>query len=321
MIHGKPKTLHDFSIRKSPSSTSYIDVYSFSSLQHIENLLQKRLLGYSKIYSRPLVYIHEKTISAFFSVFMATNTDCGIELKNFINSFRNNGIENIDLQEFLEWDDIRLYSQILDVAEHHSNPNVRSLAIMTIPNMESFLNMIYSHLQIKNSIPRNYSCQDKEFLKKLKTIICSHSEFALALRNPNYTDQNTLFFDISSYDDISTDFIFKHSEEKKAYNPNQPIYIRDTMGKIYELSHHPNRSYDWDKLSLDLKSCYTYIPYLRFNGMSEKDIEYLRSLSCGIEHYRATTDTDYSSKINMQPLQVGHSIEKHFIEINEEIEK
>ena len=69
---------------------------------------------------------------------------------------------DVDLNKFLEWDDIKLYSEILDIAENHEDKNIRDLATMLIPNMDSFLNMLYSHLQVKNG--KDYNVEDKNFL-------------------------------------------------------------------------------------------------------------------------------------------------------------
>lgn len=317
--NGSPKTLSDFSIVESTNSNSYIDVYDFNSLPNIERFLKSRLSGYKEIYSSPLVHIHEKTVSPFFKAFNTTFSNCGSDLHTFIKTFKNQDINTIDLTEFLKWDEIKLYSQILDIAENHPDCNIRSLAIMTIPTIEAFLNMIYSHLQVKGSINKDYSRDDKEFLKRIKYLIKSNSQLSIALRNPHYKTENTLFFPIDSIISLPKtnllDFIFMHKKDKFAYNSDEPIYIRDISGKIYELSHHPNRSLDWNKLSIRLESCYTYVPYLKFNGVSKSDIDILRTLSCGIDNYLNDKNTSYLTKINMQPLQVGHNIENPFLEL------
>ena len=64
---------------------------------------------------------------------------------------------------------------------------------MTIPNMEAFLNMIYSHLDLKNRSKQDLSTQDLRFLQKIKSLIVSNSNLGKNLRNPNFTDENTIF--------------------------------------------------------------------------------------------------------------------------------
>lgn len=319
--NGLPKTLSDFCIQESATSTSSIDVYDYSSLENIETFLKLRLQAYEKIYSNPVVHTHEKTVSAFFNAFAHTSSDCGNELRCFINAFKGHSIDSIDLKEFLRWDDIRLYSQILDIAKTHPDSNIRSLAMMTIPNIEAFLYMIYSHLGINKSENKQYSSEDIAFLRKIKHIIKSEDEISLALKNPSYTDKNTIFFPPDLDTSNLPSFIFSNSQVKFAYNPNEPIYVRDADGKIYELSHHPHRSYDWNKFSTELKSNCTYIPYLKFNGLTDAEINYLKGLADKSTKYNNSKDCDYSSKINMQPLQIGKCIEDYFLGIDTDTER
>ena len=180
--------------------------------------------------------------------------------------------------EFLEWDDITFYSQIIEIGQEHENPNIRDLASMIIPNMTSFLNMIYYHLDIKNS--SSYSANDIAFLKKIKTIIKSSGQFSKNLKNSNFVEQNTFIgsekIPLSSY--LDDKLISNFSYNIRAYKKKKPIYVKDKSGEIYELSEHPDRRYDWNERQIPLQYEYCYIPFLRFNGFSETEINELRSI-------------------------------------------
>lgn len=195
---------------------------------------------------------------------------------------------------------------------------------MTIPNMEAFLNMIYSHLDLKNRSKQDLSTQDLRFLQKVKSLIVSNSNLGKNLKNPNFTDENTIFFDeptskvlqqqlkyfISSFDN-GKPIINSHLIYQKAYSTDEPIYIRDMNGKIYELSKHPKRKCNWNNISINLYSSFAYIPYLRSCGISEDIISKLQNISTGISTYSMPKET-YFPQINMQPLQVGNSLESYF---------
>ena len=294
----------------------------------IEKLLEKRLQGYRLIYSDPLVLAHERTINAFFKAFKAKSQHFTSDLKTLINDFKNKGIANIDLDKLLEWDDIKLYSEIINIAENHPDSNIRDLATMTIPNMEAFLNMIYSHLDLKNSNKQDLRTQDLKLLKKIKSLIVSDSSLGKNLKKPNYTDENTIFFDeqtlkvlqhrlhqIMPNSPNGNSIVNTHLISKKAYSTDEPIYIRDINGKIYELSKHPKRKYDWNKISINLHSSFAYIPYLRLCGISEDIISKLQNISSGISTYSIPKET-YFPKVNMQPLQVGNSLESYFSKLD-----
>lgn len=331
--NGKPIENNDGSIKTSNNSKQKIDVYDEKELSIIEKLLEKRLQGYRLIYSDPLVFAHEKTINAFFNTFISKSEYFNSDLKILISDFKNKGIENIDLTKLLEWDDIKLYSEIINIAENHPDSNVRDLATMTIPNIEAFLNMIYSHLDLKNHTKQDLRAQDLRFLKKVKSLIISNSNLGKNLKNPNFTDENTIFFDeptskvlqqqlkyfMSSFYN-GKPIINSHLIYKKAYSTDKPIYIRDVNGKIYELSKHPKRKYDWNNISINLHSSFAYIPYLRSCGISEDIISKLQNISTGISTYSMPKER-YFPKVNMQPLQVGNSLEAYFSKLDTSNEK
>ena len=107
----------------------------------------------------------------------------------------NASVENIDLSEYISWDETKFYSELLDIAEHHEDPNIRTMATMLIPQMDAFLKLMYSHLNIhdRKSSSKNFSQEELELLKKIKKLIKSDSELAQHLRDPNYAINNIIF--------------------------------------------------------------------------------------------------------------------------------
>ena len=314
---GFPEINSDSSIKTSADSDSTIDVYDYNSLQDIEHFLEIRENGYNNIYFSHTTHIRENTIGALFKTFLSSNSNTGKNLRTFVETLQSCDINNIDLSLFLEWDDIKFYSEILDIAEYHETPDVRLLATMTIPKINEFLTMIYSHLNLYNE-GQHYSIEDKKFLQNLKRLIKGNNALSENLRNPNFAMNNTLIFPID--DNFHNQFInmfengfIKTSTLKvKSYNPNEPIYIMGKDNKIYELSHHPDRKYDWNNRIKHIKYIYTYIPYLRFYGFSDDKINELANFS--ISPLSQNSNKEFQ-KINMQPLQVGHNIEDCFLEL------
>lgn len=311
---GIPETDCDGSIITSDDSNSTIDVYDYSSLENIEQLLEIRENCYKRIYFSSKAHIRENTLESFFKSFLSSQSKVGKDLQNYIKALSACDINDIDLYLFLEWDDIKFYSQILEIAECHDDPNVRLLATMTIPNMNEFLTMIYSHLGMYAK-DQNYTEADKQFLQKLKSLIKGNSTLSQNLKNPNFSDYNTLIFEPekqlpNAYDNyIKNELIHSSSVKVKAYKSSEPIYIRDKNNKIYELSAHPNRKYNWNTRISFIKSKYAYVPFLRLHGISDSEIEKLRNYSL------AQSCEPQTCKVNMQPLQVSHNIENSFLEL------
>ena len=217
-------------------------------------------------------------------------------------------VEDIDLDKFIEFDEIQLYSKLLNIAEKHENTNIQLLATMIIPNMDAFLNLLYSHLKVYSD-KKDFTESDKEFLKRIKQLIKSDSTLACNLKDKDFLDKNTLVFpeDVEfPYDEaLLTDRKIKI----KSYKKSEPIYIKDNTGKIFELSNHPNRSYDWANKESYLHLRFAHIPYLRYKGLSEEEIEHLKSIS-------KTNDTPkLGPDVNMSPLSLGHSMEDVFLEL------
>ena len=258
---------------------------------------------------------NECIIGSFFDALLANNSNVGIELKNFIINLKSQDISNADLSDFKNWDDIRLFTVLLDIAENHEDKNIRDLATMVIPTMDSLLNMLYSHFNIH--LKKDFSKYDMNLLRKIKALIKSNSELARNLRNNNFISENTL---VNKGDSLlpNSKFISTFSYVLKAYKTKEPIYIKSKDGKIYELSKHPNRECDWQNKRTLIQAQYAYIPYLRLCGMSAEDINQIELLfknnskgNCSNTH----DSSKLSPRVNMQQLQVGHKMEDVFLEL------
>lgn len=305
--NGNPIVADDLSIIESNNSPFFIDVYDYEALKPIENLLELHFSSYQNDYMSKSSKLYESTIGMFFKAFLSTESESGQALKNFIAHLQNLDINDIDLSEFLKWDDITFYSQIIEIAENHEDSNIRSLATMTIPKLKPFLNMLYSHLDLRNN--KTLSVDDLAFLRKIKHIIKSDDELSRNLRDPNFVLKNALEKENaspSSFNEAFNDF----SYVLRAYSKNAPIYVRAKNGKIYELSKHPERKCNWDERKVLLNYKFAYIPFLKFKGFSEKDIDNLRN-SCD----EITINDNREKRVNMQPLRVGHNIEDAFLEL------
>lgn len=299
----------DNSIKTNNLGKTYIDVYDFSSLPEIEKALLLREDRYKDVYMSKYVHSAERCISRFLEAFLSSPSEyAGSDFKEFLTYLKSTEVEDIDLDKFIEFDEIQLYSKLLNIAEKHENTNIQLLATMIIPNMDAFLNLLYSHLKV-HSDKKDFTESDKEFLKRIKQLIKSDSTLACNLKDKNFLDKNTLVFpeDVEfPYDEaLLTDRKIKI----KSYKKSEPIYIKDNTGKIFELSNHPNRSYDWANKESYLHLRFAHIPYLRYKGLSEEEIEHLKSIS------KTNDIPKLGPDVNMSTLSLGHSMEDVFLEL------
>ncbi|MCI8362039.1 MAG: hypothetical protein HFJ41_02685 [Clostridia bacterium] len=299
----------DNSIKTNNLGKTYIDVYDFSSLPEIEKALLLREDRYKDVYMSKYVHSAERCISRFLEAFLSSPSEyAGSDFKEFLTYLKSTEVEDIDLDKFIEFDEIQLYSKLLNIAEKHENTNIQLLATMIIPNMDAFLNLLYSHLKVYSD-KKDFTESDKEFLKRIKQLIKSDSTLACNLKDKDFLDKNTLVFpeDVEfPYDEaLLTDRKIKI----KSYKKSEPIYIKDNTGKIFELSNHPNRSYDWANKESYLHLRFAHIPYLRYKGLSEEEIEHLKSIS------KTNDIPKLGPDVNMSPLSLGHSMEDVFLEL------
>ena len=313
-----PKRNADGSIAVSDCLDNSIDVYDFKNLHDIEDFLILREDGYkNKIYMVPYCHIRESTIGILFKEFLKKPSKFGNELRNYITKIQNIKIYELDLNLILEWDDIKLYSQILEIAENHEDKNIRQLATMCIPKLSGFLNTLYSFLNLKEK-NNQYSESEKKLLKKVKQLIYGNDELSQNLKNPNFIRDNTLFLENvydKNFDEnlLNKNLLLRQNSKICAYNPNNPIYIKSSNGGIYDLAHHPERKCDWNTRTTTVQNIYTYIPYLKCCGLSEDKITTIKNMFNKSGQQFNPTPHNYT--INMQPLQVGNSFKKVFDEL------
>ena len=312
--NGEPIYNSDYSISENSLGNSYIDVYDFSSLEEIEKALILHEKQYKEIYVSPKVQGFERCINSFIKAFLSTESEIGKNLRNYFLTLKKSKVENLDLNAFIDFDEIDLYSELLDIAEFYDEPNIRDLATMIIPQISSFLNIIYSHLQVYDKTQK-YSDSDKIFLKKVKRIISGNSQLSINLRNKDYITDNIIFLpkkNTSFLSENEQNMISSYQYNLNSYKTSKPIYVRDSLGKIYELSHNPDRKHNWEDKNIILQSSFIYIPYLRFNGVSEDVIKKIENLYKNPSYEKRTFQ---KTKVNLQPLQVGHKMEDVFLEL------
>lgn len=315
---GLPKTDSDGSVLICNSSDFTIDVYDYSSLRNIENFLEVREKSYKNIYFSRKAHVRENSINTLFKAFLESDSQSGKDLRKFVNTLQSCDINDIDLSLFLEWDDIKFYSEILDIAENHEDPNIRLLATMAVPNMKAFLTMLHYQLNL-NAKGKEYSEQDKHFLQKIKSLIKGQDTLSKNLRITNFAMDNTLVYPSdtvlpASYNNLLSDGLIHRSNVKvRAYNPKEPIYIRGANGKIYDLSCHPDRKYDWDYRVSYIQNIYAYIPFLKLNGISDEQIEEMRNYCNSL--LSPIDSRPRCCSIYMKPSQTLKCIEYDFLDL------
>ena len=299
---------------KDDMSSKEIDVYENDSLKHIEDFLKRREKLYEKIYFSKPTQVRDSLAGDLGKFILNGKTgNEAIELRKFLESIKKKDI-HIDLKEYLGWDDIKFYNNCLDIAENCVDKNMRDVALMTIPTLNSLLNLVYSHLDLKREGAKGYaslSDEDKMFVRRIKQMITKNTDEARKLRNNKFYFNNRLI----CTDDRRIEELRKKFGDKieyssaciTSYKSNMPIYIKDKSGKVYTLHEHPERTVDWENRNQRLNVAFATIPQLKLQGCSMEEISAIKSAfgEC-IPERMAGTD------INMTICRAENNIEDYF---------
>lgn len=313
LYKGNPISLHTAKYSSTPrlsTTDSFVDVYDKESIANIEELLKKRNEFYSSLYMSESEQSLECAVGAFFNVLLDSSfpeSGSSQKLPLYLRYLKSVGINGVNLDDFLKWDDVSLYSEIFDIAENCPDSNIRHLATLTIPKLDSFFNILYSHLDCKNT--HSYSSEDLQFLSHIKSLLKGNSTLIRDLTNPDFLNDNIVFLTHSPLkDDLAKrGLISSFSYKFKTYNPNEPVYVEDDTSKFVELSDSPKSTIDWENSKKLFSYNFAYIPFLRFKGLSDAEISSIRA--SGV---RPDIKTSHSAKVNMSPLSVEHSVRDYF---------
>lgn len=295
-----------------------IDVYENTSLKPIEQFLEMRVQAYKNMYFHSSVQVLDSLVGLF--VINALNQkgdNTAKELKEFIKQLKEKDTE-IDIQEYLGWDDIRFYKNCIEIAENSSNKNLRDFAGLIIPNLPSLMNLTFSHLDLKNARKNNYkniSEEEKAFVKKIKEIVYSNTHLSKILKDKEYYKKNIFVCDneeeITKIREQLGDRVSFSTANVKGYTNDMPIYIKDKKGKVFALEEHPERSCDWLNRKEIINVAFAVIPLLKMQGYTDKQIEKIGSYFNGKQQEKSNI-IQKGEKVNMSPLKTGSKMEEYF---------
>lgn len=274
-------------IEKIPKDNGYkeIVVYDYDALPYIEASIETRAEIYKKISVSNQRKSLDEIEKQLCEILLQSEIPEGIELRNYLVHIGNNSVEDIDLEQFLGWNDLRYYNQLIEIAMGYGDETVRKIAIACLPNIEGLCSLAIEMLNPKNTDPKTYTSTDLEFLKNVKAIMKEDHPLHNILLS-GATKDYLILLDANTHQEVADvlqslrnqgvseqelSSIITWCEKIKKYNADEPIYIRGKNGEIFTLDEHPD-------LSIDLSPIYTngalILPdKMREMGVPEDSIE------------------------------------------------
>lgn len=303
-------------------------VYPSKAVPYIEKFFEKRLELYKNEYRSKDRIMTDRLTSYMVKYITYNELNTGRELKEYISKFINKSKESINVNEYIEGNDIIWLNNIIDIAENDENENVRDMATLCLPNTNGLINIIYSITNKegidKTTILHDYKedkilkKEEKKLIKNLKKIVKGELAITEKLKTTEFKKGNQLSIDFEEAeecervkDHIKNSLNLQKLEgikcekiKHKKYNIDEPVYVESEDKKVYTFDKLPERT-------MDISPDYVYYiymidPILKIEGISQKQIEEIKS---ELEKYQKEDEKDvFSERMNHFRLRVGKDL-------------
>lgn len=256
-------------------------VFSEDQIGNLDTFFMDRFENYKNIY-----YAHEATSYDYvFKTFAEklTQSSEDYRLKTFLLHNMNKKPEEIDLQEYISFNDVEYLKGIVEVLDKTQDPCLRKFAIMSLPPKEKILDFYYG-LMISPEQVRDY--KDNDFFMRLEYLPDSESEYrqnCLVLHDCSRKNIQSVTEKIKSALSVSDEnledlgiFTWKNTVSTYKKKRGEETFVKGADGEVYEYSVHPERRAPL--ISEDVNGFCVLVPILESKGFSKKSIDDVRSI-------------------------------------------
>lgn len=264
-------------------------VFSEDQIGNLDTFFMDRFENYKNIY-----YAHEATSYDYvFKTFAEklTQSSENYKLKNFLLHNMNKKPEEIDLQEYISFNDVEYLKGIVEVLDKTQDPCLRKFAIMSLPPKEKILDFYYGLMVSTEQLSDdgytvNMSVSDEELFKMLVHLPDSKLEYrqnCLILHDSSRQNIQSVTEKIKSALGVSDEnledlgiFTWKNTVSTYKKKRGEETFVKGADGEVYEYSVHPERRAPL--ISEDVNGFCVLVPILESKGFSKKSIDDVRSI-------------------------------------------
>lgn len=282
-----------------------IPVFDEKSVPKIIEFLNLRKKAYKESYFHPVTQIRDSSVAITINELIKQQSPYATNLQKFLITLRDcSSPDQINLEDYLSWDDLKFYNELLDVAEFSQNKDLSTLSTFVIPKLDAFMNMTFNILDLKNKNLDELKEEDRKLVNRIHKIIHSDKTFAKNLKNPNFFDSIVKYTSQSNKIDMLrnaslNDNIFFNTLKLSVYNPNEPIYIKTKDNKVCPLDKLSN-------LDMNLESENLYVAFaLKPLIKNPQVLDYFNDTSS-----QGTTERGSSPNLNL--VKAGNNISDYF---------
>lgn len=295
-------------------------IYEGKAIEAIQNFLQFRKQSYKKEFYSPQRNIVDQTLQYFCKKITEDETKYGDFLKRSIRNYQKDIVDEIDLEQFLETEDIKFYNDVIEIARLHPDDNIRELAGMCLPNLTGLIQMAINMLDTQNYIG-DYEPSEQQLIDNIKQLKSEDSKLARALRSrKQYESKNITVVPKSKEEyecichrlreklDIKNGKellgIFTWNRTFKTYNKNKPIYVKEDNGEIVSLDQYSKLKIDIEEEQIYGISINPLI--MKLEGYTIEQISQVTEILKEIGIETPSERTKDSKLFNASMFKVGH---------------
>lgn len=258
-----------------------VPVFSEDQIGNLDTFFMNRFENYKNIYYANEAISYDYVFKTFAEKLTQSSED--YRLKTFLLHNMNKKPEEIDLQEYISFNDVEYLKGIVEVLDKTQDPCLRKFAIMSLPPKEKILDFYYG-LMISPEQVRDY--KDNDFFMRLEYLPDSESEYrqnCLVLHDCSRKNIQSVTEKIKSALGVSDEnledlgiFTWKNTVSTYKKKRGEETFVKGADGKVYEYSVHPERR--TPLISEDVNGFCVLVPILESKGFSKKSIDDVRSI-------------------------------------------
>ena len=264
-------------------------VFAANQVENLDTFFRNRFKNYRDIYHDQECSSYDYIFKSFASRLITSNEPS--KLREFLIHNIGKTPDEIDLAEYVAFDDVEYLKGIISVYKTTSDPVLKKLALMSLPPRntieEFYLGLMISDEQVDENGNRAYTNEsDEEFIQDLLSLPDSKAEYnesCILLNSPSAQDIDEITQKLRKLLNITTDDlesigIISWKDRDISYKaiPGKEVYVKDSAGKIYEYSKHPER-----KMPIFDETTYGFClltPLLEGNGFSPEQVSLAKSI-------------------------------------------
>lgn len=152
--------------------TQEVPVYTLEGFKYVQEFLKIREIGYETEYSSQDRKVLDHAEQCLCRI-MASNENIESDfIRPSIKNYMQEDIIDIDILGFLETNDIRYFTEVLDIAMHNENEDIRELATLCLPSTVGLLQFGVEMLDTKQKGKdlEKYKDYELEYIRKLNEL-------------------------------------------------------------------------------------------------------------------------------------------------------